>query len=237
MNENTNVSSSATASPAPSSGEERDEAALALTSKVATGARDLTDEAKQVAGDVMDQAKKSAEISIASGKDRAAESLGDVAGALRQAGQHLRSQDKAGLTDYVVRAADKVEAASLYLQRRTLSDVLGDVGGFARREPALFLGGAFALGVLGGRFLKSTGSRSANSANSNSARSTSSLSSNEASPRTAGGDQDFRGAQPRDPNRRQERGASEQRRGSNGGNPSDEKRGNGGRGAKAPGAM
>ena len=34
--------------------------------------------------------------------------------------------------------------------------MLGDVGTFARREPAMFLGGAFVLGLLGGRFLKSS---------------------------------------------------------------------------------
>ncbi|MET0795363.1 MAG: hypothetical protein ABW061_27840 [Polyangiaceae bacterium] len=37
-----------------------------------------------------------------------------------------------------------------------MGDVLGDVGSFARREPAMLLRGAFVLGLLGGRFLKSS---------------------------------------------------------------------------------
>lgn len=230
MNENTSVPSAPTSSPSssPSPGQPRDEAALALTSTVATSARDLTDEAKQVAGDVMDQAKKSAETSITSGKERAAESLADVADALRQAGEHLRSQDKASLTDYVVRAADKVEAASFYLQRRTLSDVLGDVGGLARREPALFLGGAFALGLLGGRFLKSSGSRTAEKPESG---------ESDSKPVADAGGQDESSTSAQNRDRGKEGRSRGQRRGSSGGGTSEEKRGNGGTAAKAPGAM
>ena len=38
--------------------------------------------------------------------------------------------------------------------------MIGDVGDFARREPALFLGGAFVLGLMGGRFMKASKVRS-----------------------------------------------------------------------------
>lgn len=158
MNLRTNVPSrNSFESPStPDAGEQRDDAALALGSSVTTGAQELAAQAKQGAGDVFDQAKKSAESRISGGKERAAESLSQVAEALRHTGERLQDQDASGLTDYVVRAADQVDAASRYLQRRSFGDVLDDVGGFARREPALFLGGAFALGLLGGRFLKSS---------------------------------------------------------------------------------
>lgn len=147
---------SSTKSPqSPDASEPRDDAALALASGVAAGAHELGDQAKHVAGDVMAQAKRAAQSRISGGKERAAQSLGQVADALRLTGERLE-HDKSGLTDYVVRIADKVEAASGYLQRRNVRDVIDDVGGFARREPALFLGGAFAVGLLGGRFLKSS---------------------------------------------------------------------------------
>jgi hypothetical protein len=37
-----------------------------------------------------------------------------------------------------------------------VGELIGDVEQFARRSPALFLGGAFALGVLAARFVKSS---------------------------------------------------------------------------------
>jgi hypothetical protein len=146
----------ARSSAAGSPTEPVDQAALALKSSVVADAHDLTDEAKHVASDVLAHARKSAEAQISGGKDRVADGLGNVAKAIRHTGEELRSKDEAGLTEYVVRAANQVEAASDYLKEKSLSDVLGDVGGLARREPAMFLGGAFLLGLLGGRFLKSS---------------------------------------------------------------------------------
>ncbi|HEX2674065.1 MAG TPA: hypothetical protein VHM25_24485, partial [Polyangiaceae bacterium] len=117
----------------------------ALKASVTADAHDLSDEAKHVAGDVMAHARKSAGERISGGKDRVADGLGSVAEAIRQTGEQLRFQDESSLTEYVTRAADQVEAASDYLKEKSLSEVLADVGGFARREPAMFLGGAFVL--------------------------------------------------------------------------------------------
>ena len=59
------------------------------------------------------------------------------------------------IKDYLGRAASRVEGLSDYLQKKSLSDVVGDVERFARRDPVLFLGGALLVGLLGGRFLRS----------------------------------------------------------------------------------
>jgi hypothetical protein len=56
--------------------------------------------------------------------------------------------------------AKQVEQVSTYLEQKDLRDVLKDVEGFARRNPAVFIGGAFALGILAARFLKSSGDSS-----------------------------------------------------------------------------
>jgi hypothetical protein len=133
-----------------------DQAALALKSNVIDGARELTDEMKHLAGDVASEAKKTAESGISAGKKRAADGLVGVANAIRKTGEHLRAEDQGAFTEYFDRAARQVDVASEYLQRRTLGQVIGDVEQFARREPALFLGGAFVAGLVGGRFLKSS---------------------------------------------------------------------------------
>ncbi len=141
----------------------KSEAVTALTDGLSAGAHEISKEIQHVAGDVAGEAKKAAETKLDAGRDFAAEQLGSVADALRHTTEHLRSQDS-GLSDYVARAASSVESVSRYMQTRTVSQLIGDVEGFARREPALFLGGAFVLGLVGGRFLKSATPRPTRSA-------------------------------------------------------------------------
>ncbi len=119
--------------------------------------RDLARDAKHLASDVVAEAKHTADSRLSSSKDRAADTLNTVADALRHTGNHLQLQHEGGsISGYVGQAADQVERASNYLQTRTLGELVEDVEQFARREPALFLGGAFVAGLVGGRFLKSS---------------------------------------------------------------------------------
>jgi hypothetical protein len=130
------------------------QATSALKEGIVSGARDIGSEVKTITSDVAVDAKKAAESKLGAGKDFAAEHLGAVAYALRHTSQQLRSEDS-GITEYVEKAASSVDNVSHYLQTRTLAQLIGDVEGFARREPAVFLGGAFFAGLMGGRFLKS----------------------------------------------------------------------------------
>jgi len=167
MNQPSNSFTDKSSNPQTPTDSPKDEAALALKSTVVAQAQDLGEQAKHAASDVLSQAKQSAQSKLGSSKERAAESLGSVAEALRHTGEKMRADDKSGLTDYVVRAAEQVDSASSYLQSREFGEIIGDVSGFARREPALFLGGAFAIGLLGGRFLKSSAASRSTSASGN----------------------------------------------------------------------
>jgi hypothetical protein len=60
------------------------------------------------------------------------------------------------MSRYILQAADQVDNLAAFLNNRDVGDLLQEVEGFARRQPAVFVGGAFALGVLGARFLKSS---------------------------------------------------------------------------------
>ena len=53
-------------------------------------------------------------------------------------------------------AADTIQQASKYLENKSVGEVVSDVEDFARREPLIFLGGTFAVGLLLGRFLKAS---------------------------------------------------------------------------------
>ncbi|MGD0678658.1 MAG: hypothetical protein ABSC94_24890 [Polyangiaceae bacterium] len=126
------------------------------SSKVMEGARELAQNVKHVAGDVAEQARKTAESQVSNSKTRAVESLSSVAHAIRRTGEQLRAEDQGEMTTYLDRAARQVDAAAVYIRNRTIGEIAADVEGFARREPALFLGGAFVAGLMGGRFIKSS---------------------------------------------------------------------------------
>jgi len=70
----------------------------------------------------------------------------------------MRERDQQLLSSYVERAADQIEQISDYLRDRNVEDFIDDAQDMARRQPALFVGGAFALGFLMARFLKSSSS-------------------------------------------------------------------------------
>lgn len=111
---------------------------------------------QQKAGEAIEQVRGQVVTQLEGQKDRATGGMETVALALRQTGQHLREQDQEAMSGYAESAADAVERFSGYLSRRDVGQMIGEVEGFARRQPTLFLGSTFALGLLAGRFLKSS---------------------------------------------------------------------------------
>ncbi len=119
----------------------------------------VADQAQQSAGQVTEQVKQRATSQLESQKDRAVDSLVTVAQALRQTGQHLHEQKQDGIAGYVEQAAERVETLTNHVRARDVPQLLNDTEELARRKPALFLGGALALGFVGARFLMSSGQR------------------------------------------------------------------------------
>src|SRR5688572_21902144 len=89
-------------------------------------------------------------------KARASDTLGTVAGAVRGVTQQLRDGGQEQIADYANRAADGIERWSTQLRQQDIQDAFRGVQRFARREPAMFLGIAFGVGILAARFLKSS---------------------------------------------------------------------------------
>lgn len=112
----------------------------------------LMNEAKSAAG----QAGEEAKSMLASRKDEAAKQLEGLAESLRQTSSQLRQQDQGAFASYSNKVADQIDRASGYLQEHNLDELLHDAEDFARRQPEIFIGGAFTLGLLAARFLRST---------------------------------------------------------------------------------
>jgi len=152
-----------TASGSPSSGstsEIRDRAhhmAGQVVDKVQEAASQMMGGGEQGAP-VMDQAAEQVTSRLDMGKDYVVESVTGVAQALRQTGQHLREEGaQPALATYADRGAEQVERFGGYLRKRDTGQIVTDLEGFARRQPMVFAGGAFALGMLAVRFLRSGG--------------------------------------------------------------------------------
>ena len=111
---------------------------------------------------VMDRVRDAASAQVSTQKDRATDTLGTLASAVRQSTQTLRDQQQDTIAQYVERAADQIDRFSATLRNRDLSQLMADAQGFARRQPAVFIGVAFVAGVLAARFLKSSGDRGGN---------------------------------------------------------------------------
>lgn len=105
---------------------------------------------------VMDRVKERATAQLSAQKDRATDGLGSVAQAVRQSAEPLRQNQQDTIAQYVEKAADQLEQFSSRLRERNLGDLVNDAQQLARRQPALFIAGAFAVGVIGARFLKSS---------------------------------------------------------------------------------
>jgi len=88
-------------------------------------------------------------------KDRATDTLGSVAGAVRSVTDQLRDSQPA-IADYATRAADGIERWASQLRNQDIESTMRNVRQFARREPALFVGIAFGVGLLAARLLKSS---------------------------------------------------------------------------------
>jgi len=153
-------SSSGQAKVTPATSQEGQHTASDVTHQVTGQVKEtvgqVADQAQHTAGQVANQARQQVSSRLVEQKDRAAEGLTSVAHALRQTSQHLREQDQQAVTGYIESAASQVERISNYLKQNDLGGLVDDVEHFARRQPALFLGGTFVLGLLGARFLKSS---------------------------------------------------------------------------------
>jgi len=133
---------------------------MGVTDQVKQGAQNLTDQTQQVAGQAVQQVQQQTEGMAQSQKDKAAQTISSLATAVRHTGENLQQQDQGAVGQYAVKTADRVDDFAQYLQQRNVRELVNEVQVYARRNPAVFLSGSFALGLAAARFLKSSTSSS-----------------------------------------------------------------------------
>lgn len=112
--------------------------------------------AEQVQGTVTglkDQAKEQASSQLTSRLETVTSGLDMAVKLLRSASDQVREQEKTGVADSIGGVADRIEGWSTTLAEQDVDKLVDETKQLAQRKPALFIGGATALGFLGARFL------------------------------------------------------------------------------------
>jgi hypothetical protein len=102
----------------------------------------------------MGRIRERATAQLSTQKDLLSSGLGNVAAAARQSTQVLRERQHGAIAQYVTKAADGLDRFSTQLRERDVNDIMADVGRAAKKQPALFVGTAVAIGVIGARFVQ-----------------------------------------------------------------------------------
>jgi hypothetical protein len=145
----------------------------------------LAQQARQQAGDLATRGSEQVKSQLANQKHDASQRMVPIQSALRETGQQLRKQGQGSVAQYADKAADQVERVSGYLRETDVDEMVAEARGFARRRPAVFLGGAVALGFLATRFLKSTSQEAGSAGNGSSATTSTTVTHGTGGPATA----------------------------------------------------
>jgi len=107
-------------------------------------------------GGIANRVRESAVAQLSTQKDRAADGIGSVTAAVRQSTSQLRDQQHDVIARYVEQAADQIDRFAQSLRQKDVRELVDDAQRLARRQPAAFIGSAFAIGLIAARFAKSS---------------------------------------------------------------------------------
>jgi hypothetical protein len=113
-------------------------------------------ETAQTAGRLAERAANTGLRQADRGREKTAEGLHKLAGEMRTISTDMESQQPA-IATVAEAAADQTERIATYLRDTDVRQIINNVEDVARRQPLLFVGGAFVLGLAAARFLKAAG--------------------------------------------------------------------------------
>ena len=141
-------------------GSQQNQGATGSQQNKGNGGQDLLQQAKQTTNEVVNQVQQQANSQINRQKETAASELSTVVNAVRRFGESLNNEGQGPIArmaaQYGDKAADGLDRVARYLHEQDPKRLLNDVQSFGRRQPALFIGGAFLLGLAGARIIKSS---------------------------------------------------------------------------------
>ena len=134
---------------------EAQERASEVTSKAKEKGSELLHEGREKAEELAHRAEDRARGRASVEKTRVAEGIRTVADSLRQGSRDL-PEDQQAYGRFVEAVAERADGLSRYLEEHDVDEMAREAKRFARENTGVMLTGAFALGLLGARFLKSS---------------------------------------------------------------------------------
>lgn len=128
----------------------------------ADGADPLSEAGQQAGQSASHLAERAADIGFQQadrGKDQAAEGITQVAESIRRVSLDMEGSQPQ-IAEVAQTAAEQADRIATYLQQTDAREILHTVEDVARRQPLLFLGGAFLLGMAATRLVKAAGGSS-----------------------------------------------------------------------------
>lgn len=116
----------------------------------------VSKEAQHQARNAANTVQEKTKSNVDAQKEQAANQIDGIASAFRETGSTLREQDNEWVAGYADTMADQMERFAGYLHDGDINRFLSDARDLARSKPEIFLGGAFTLGLVAARFLKSS---------------------------------------------------------------------------------
>lgn len=116
----------------------------------------IRETATRGAQNLIDRAEQQARSKITATQRDVGLTLSSVASTLMNSSSQLRDEQQNAAGEYVGKAAEQLDRLAHYIQTADPGEVADNIRNFARQRPAVFIGAAFALGVIGARFLKSS---------------------------------------------------------------------------------
>jgi hypothetical protein len=119
--------------------------------KIAAKSHEAAEHWKETVVDQANQVRDQAR----SAKEHTGDRIRGVATQLRNMSDSLRGEDPLA-SELAERASRGIEGVAQYVSSASAQSLIRDTEQLARRQPALFFGGAFLLGLAAGRFLKAS---------------------------------------------------------------------------------
>jgi uncharacterized phage infection (PIP) family protein YhgE len=131
-----------------------------LTDGVTRLAKDNASQLGDAAMGFANTAKDKVESAMSQQKSVGADYIASIAQAAERAANEF-DQDVPQAAHYIRKASEQIQGFADTVRQRDVRELVGEVQDLARRQPALFFGGAVILGFAALRFLKSAAPKSA----------------------------------------------------------------------------
>ena len=122
--------------------------------------RDVLAQAGQSTGSASGQVHQHPLSRFDKQKENLVKGLGSLVEEVRQMNRNLRRSEQSGIVplaaQYGDAGADRIEQLSKFLSGRNVSELVAEAASFAQRNATYLVPGAFLLGLVGARFLKSS---------------------------------------------------------------------------------